>query len=129
MDVEQLEVAEQRLAQDRAERAHDDDVRLGGGDALPCLRRVDVVGLVEVDAEALGEIGDGRRGEPAPAAGRTVRAGDDEDRSVRGLRQALEDAGGEPGRAEVDGAHGAEARAGYAAASACSRRMRMASLR
>ena len=75
MDVQQLELAEQRLSEERTERADDDDVGLGGGDPGARVVGVDVVGLVEVDAEPLRELGDRRRGQLAPAPRPARRAG------------------------------------------------------
>ena len=65
---------QQGLLDERAERAHDDDVGLGRGDPRAGLGPVDVLGLVEVDAEALGDARDRRCGQRRPRpAGRSGR--------------------------------------------------------
>ena len=66
--VDQLVVGQQRLADQRAERADDDDVGLRRGDPRARVVVVDVLGLVELDAELARRVGDRRRDEPAPAA-------------------------------------------------------------
>ena len=81
------------------------DVGRGGGDPRAGVVGVDGLGLVELEAERAGGVGDGRRLELAAAPLRAVGPGDDELRAVLGLREALEDGGREGRGAEVDGAH------------------------
>jgi hypothetical protein len=120
MDVEDLEVGQQRLLDQRAEGAEDEHVRAGGGQPLARLGGVDRLGLEEVEAERARGLGDRRRREPAPAPRGAIGAGDDERGAVVGGREALQDGGGEVRGAQEGGGQAASRR---------SRRIRMASLR
>jgi hypothetical protein len=118
--VEQAEVRQQRLLEQGAEGAHDDDVGRGGRDPRTRLVAVDALGLEDLDAELPRRVGHGRRGQRTAASRGTIGPRDDEHRPVRGARQALEHGGGERRRAEEDRPHAASRR---------SRSARMASLR
>jgi hypothetical protein len=120
MHVEQLEVRQQRLLDERAERAHDHDVGSRGSNPRARLGRVDRLGLEELQAELARSGRHRRRREPAPAPGGAVGPRDDERRAVVGGGEALEDRGGERRGAQVGGGQAASRR---------SRRVRMASLR
>ena len=120
MDVEDLEVGQQRLLDQRAEGTEDEHVRAGRGQPLARLGGVDRLGLEEVEAERARRVGHRRRRQLAPASRGAVGAGDDERGPVVGGREAFED-GGREGRGAQEG--------GGQAASRRSRRIRMASLR
>ena len=120
MDVEDLEVRQQRLLDERAEGAHDDDLRARRGHALARLGRVDRLRLPQLQAEVAGGARHRRRRELAPAPGGAVGPGDHQRRAVVALREALQDRGREGRRAEEGGPQAASRR---------SRRVRMASLR
>ena len=82
MDVEQLVAGEQRLADEHAEGADAQHVGPRGGDPVEHVGGMQVLGLDDVELEPARPLGDRRRREPAPAALRRVRAGDDQLRAV-----------------------------------------------
>ena len=104
--VEDLVLGEQRLLDQRAIRAQQQDVRLGRRDPRTRLRRADVLGLEELQAELGGDVGDRRLSEPPPAtrpavAGRvTTSAGACGVAASRAQHACRELRG-----AEIDGAH------------------------
>ena len=62
-------------------------------------------GLVELDAELAGGVGDRRRGQSPATSARTIRPGDDELRAVRRIGEPPQHGGGELRGAEIDGSH------------------------
>ena len=128
MDVEHQVLGQQRLLDQRPERAHADGLGRGGGDPCAGVLVVDRFGLEDLDPERLRPLGDRRRCQAPSAPARTVGARDDERRAVRGVGQALEHGRGEVGRAQIDGAH-AVVPARRQAAACASRSARIASLR
>ena len=82
VDVQHRVVREQRLLDQRAERAHADGFGLCGRDPLAGRLVVDVLRLIELDPELAGGVGDRRRRQLAPAAARPVRSGEHELRPV-----------------------------------------------
>ena len=103
--VEQLELAQQRLAQQLAEGADDAELGLGGADPLERLIALGRLGAQDVDPELLGGRGGRRRRGAAPAAAAAVGRRDDERRAVRGGGEPAQDGGGEVRGAEVDDPH------------------------
>ena len=107
VDVEDLVVAEQRVADQRAVGAHGAAPRArAAAIRSQHLLVVQALGLDQLDAELARLLGDRRRRELAPAALGRVGAGDDELRAVVRAGQPLEHGGGELRRAEVDDPQG-----------------------
>ena len=108
--VEQRVRREQRLPDQRTERAHDDGIGFQVGDLRRRRLVVDVLGLLQHEPERAGALGDGRRGQAPPAPARAIRPGQDQRRAVLGaLGESLEDRGGELRRTEIDDAQGTSA--------------------
>ncbi len=84
MHVEQQVRREQRLADQRAEGAHDDGPGLDGRDPRRGRLVVDVLGLLERQPQRTGMLGHGRRGEAPAAPARAVRPGQDQRRAMLG---------------------------------------------
>jgi hypothetical protein len=74
MDVEHLEVRQQRLLDQRAEGAHDHDLRARCGNALARLGRVDRLRLPQLEAEVASGVatGGGVSLRPRPPRGRAA---------------------------------------------------------
>jgi hypothetical protein len=102
LDVQKPELRQQRLAQDSAPKAHTTTTSgRASGDRARASVALTLSGWSRsIPSRAASATGGG--GERAAATGRAVGAGDDEDRAVRRLRQALEHARGERRRAEEE---------------------------
>jgi hypothetical protein len=104
MDVEQLEPAQQRLADQLAERADDPDLGPGGENPLGRRGVAGVGGLQQLDPQRPCGAGNGRRRGAAPPASRPVRRGDREQGPVLTGGEPLEDRDRELGSAQEGGA-------------------------
>ena len=106
MDVQHRELGEQRLADELAEGADDDRLRLSGAD--PLQRRLGSLTFAACSSSSPSSprgVGGRRRRSLAAAALAAVGRRDDERRAVGRVGEAAQDRGGEVRGAEVGGPH------------------------
>ena len=103
MNVQQLVLGEQRLADERTERAHHDRLRIDPSDQSTCVLVVYALRLLQRYPQPARELGDRRRGQTPATATRTVWARQHQRRTMSvARRQTFEDIRGELGCAEKD---------------------------
>ena len=105
MDVDQRQLAEERLADQLPEGADDDRLGAGGANPLELGLGVDVTGLGQLDPDLLRGLGGGGRQLLSAAATTAVGWGDDERRAMPAPGQAPEHRGRELGGTEEGRPH------------------------
>ena len=108
MDVEHRMLRQERVLDQRAERADQDLLGPSRPDPRASVVRVDRVGLEDLDPQLASRLGNGRRLHLPPAPTRPVGPSDDERRGVRARGKPPQDGNGELRRAHVDGPHGGD---------------------